>query len=367
MPAAEAQARDHGLARREAGRPQAACSTGCTTGASRASATGARRSRSSTATTAAPVPVPEEDLPVVLPPHRGLPPRRHRRLAAGAARGVVPRAVPARAASARGARPTSPTPSSTRPGTSCATRAPSSTTGRSTRRARAKWLPVDDLHRRQRARGAAPAVLALPHDGAARPGPPRLRGAVPRVPRARPDREGRREDVEVPGQRRRSPTSTSTAGAPTRFRMYLMFLGPFEEGGDFRDAGISGVRRFLDKVWHAGGPEPARRRARRRDAARGARQVAPHQEEGAARTSSRCSYNTAIAAMMEMLNALRESNCCEPGWWRSSWCMLAPFAPHFAEECWERLGHDTSVFDARWPAYDPGAAGATTRSSCRCR
>jgi leucyl-tRNA synthetase len=36
--------------------------------------------------------------------------------------------------------------------------------------------------------------------------------------------------------------------------------------------------------------------------------------------------------------------------------MMAPFAPHFAEECWERLGHRTSVFDARWPAFDPALA-----------
>ena len=77
------------VARAARARARAWCSTGCTTGASRASATGARRSRSSTATTAAPVPVPEKDLPVLLPADRGLPARRHRRLAARAPRGVV--------------------------------------------------------------------------------------------------------------------------------------------------------------------------------------------------------------------------------------------------------------------------------------
>ena len=66
-------------------------------------------------------------------------------------------------------------------------------------------------------------------------------------------------------------------------------------------------------------------------------------------------YNTAIAALMELVNALRADNCCD----QRRWCeelvvMLAPFAPHFAEECWERLGHTTSVFDARWPAWDEG-------------
>ena len=46
--------------------------------------------------------------------------------------------------------------------------------------------------------------------------------------------------------------------------------------------------------------------------------------------------------------------------------MLAPFAPHFAEECWERLGHATSVFDARWPGYDP-TMWSRTPSRSRCR
>ena len=144
------------------------CSTGSTTGASRASGTGARRSRSSTATRCGPVPVPEKDLPVRAAADRGLPPRRHRasRRWRGTRSGTT---CPApRAARRAAARPTSPTPSSTRRGTSCATPAPSSTTGRSTTRGRARWLPGRQLHRRQRARGAAPAVLPLHHHGAAR-------------------------------------------------------------------------------------------------------------------------------------------------------------------------------------------------------
>ena len=119
-----------------------------------------------------------QDLPVVLPADRRLPPRRLRRLAAGPARGVVLRALPDLRHSAPGARPTCPTPSSTRPGTSCATRAPTSTTAPSIRRGPGRWLPGHDVHRRQRARGAAPAVLALHHHGAARPRARRLRGAV---------------------------------------------------------------------------------------------------------------------------------------------------------------------------------------------
>ena len=140
-------------------------------------------------------------------------------------------------------------------------------------------------------------------------------------------------------------------GADT-FRIYLMFLGPFQEGGDFRDAGISGPRRFLDKVWDLVGlanhPD-ARDGEIRREVL-----VKWHQtKQKVAEELEGLRYNTAIAALMELVNVLREYNCCEPMVVGSLVQMTAPFAPHFAEECWERLGHKTSVFDSAWPQYDP--------------
>jgi leucyl-tRNA synthetase len=136
------------------------------------------------------------------------------------------------------------------------------------------------------------------------------------------------------------------------FRMYLMFLGPFEEGGDFRDAGISGVRRFLDKVWQL--VEHARAGERGGELQRSFLAKWNRTKKKVGEDIEALGYNTAIAALMEMLNAIRECNCSEPGVAEEFVVMLAPFAPHFAEECWERLGHDTSVFDTRWPSYDPG-------------
>ena len=128
--------------------------------------------------------------------HRGLPARRHRRLAARAPRGVVSRAVPDVRRSRRVARPTCRTPSSTARGTSCAIRAPSTTTSPFDAERDEEVAAGGLVHRRQRARGAAPAVLALHHDGAARRRARRLRGAVQALPRARPDHPRRREDVE---------------------------------------------------------------------------------------------------------------------------------------------------------------------------
>jgi len=136
------------------------------------------------------------------------------------------------------------------------------------------------------------------------------------------------------------------------FRMYLMFLGPFQEGGDFRDAGINGIRRFLDKVWQLVSQAGL-------EGERGGEVLHPvvlkwHQtKKKVTHDIETLGYNTAIAAMMEMLNTLRESNVHEHRLVEEFIVMLAPFAPHFAEECWERLGHDASVFDARWPGWDP--------------
>jgi len=139
-------------------------------------------------------------------------------------------------------------------------------------------------------------------------------------------------------------------GADT-FRMYLMFLGPFQEGGDFRDAGISGPRRFLDKVWDLVGH--CERASLTGQELHQSVLVKRHQTvKRVTEGMDQLSYNTAIAALMELLNVLRETNCTERHVVKDLLVMLAPFAPHFAEECWERLGSRTSIFDASWPAWD---------------
>jgi leucyl-tRNA synthetase len=133
------------------------------------------------------------------------------------------------------------------------------------------------------------------------------------------------------------------------FRMYLMFLGPYEEGGDFRDQGISGVRRFLDRLWASvrdGTTEGAPDADVLRKLHRTIRKVGED--------TANLGYNTAIAAMMEYMNVVRRGERTpHRDEVRPLVQLVAPFAPHLAEECWELLGHHTSVFDAGWPAFDP--------------
>ena len=166
-------------------------------------------------------------------------------------------------------------------------------------------------------------------------------------------------------------------GADT-FRMYLMFLGPFQEGGDFREEGISGPRRFLEKVWNLVTETAAGSGVRSQESGEAATrtpdprlgspdsrlptpdfrlahavQTKRHQTvKKVTEGLEELRYNTSIAALMEMVNTLRAENSWNRELIEDLIVMLAPFAPHFAEENWERLGHDGSIFDAPWPAWD---------------
>jgi leucyl-tRNA synthetase len=141
-------------------------------------------------------------------------------------------------------------------------------------------------------------------------------------------------------------------GADT-MRLFLMFIGPFEEGGDFRDEGLAGPRRFLGGLWDL--VDQCERQTLignelHRDIVvkwNATKKKVTHDLET-------LNYNTAISALMTLLNAMRESNCAERRIVKEMIVMVAPFAPHFAEECWERLGQQTSVFEARWPTWDEG-------------
>ena len=140
-------------------------------------------------------------------------------------------------------------------------------------------------------------------------------------------------------------------GADT-FRLYLMFLGPFEVGGDYRDEGIQGPYGFLHRLWDTalsatdGPTDPEVEGKLHRTIGQLTQQLGELQ------------YNTAVAALMEYLNVLRAGGRkaaraeVEP-----LVVMIAPFCPHIAEELWERLGHEGSVFEgAHWPAWDEDKA-----------
>jgi len=153
-----------------------------------------------------------------------------------------------------------------------------------------------------------------------------------------------------------NPDEYVTEWGADSFRMYLMFLGPYQDGGDFRSQGISGVRRFLDRLW--GSVRDARRDGDADpDVMRKLHQVIRKVGDDIGALA----YNTAIAAMMEYMNVLRRAErVAHVDEVQPLVQLVAPFAPHLAEECWEHFGHDRSVFDAGWPQWDPALAEEST-------
>ena len=137
-------------------------------------------------------------------------------------------------------------------------------------------------------------------------------------------------------------------GADT-LRVFLMFLGPFEQGGDYREQGLHGPHGFLSRLWQSvvqaedRTPDPEVERKLHQTI----RQVS-EQLPG-------LHYNTAIAAMMEYLNVVRAGGrIAARGEVEPLVVMIAPFAPHLAEELYQRLGYNDGVFEsAAWPSYDP--------------
>ena len=256
-----------------------------------------------------PVPVPEKDLPVLLPPiddfrpdDSGVSPlARHEEWYYV----PCPTLRPARAAG----KPTCPTPSSTRRGTTCATRAPSSPTGPSTRRGRRSGA-------RSRCTSAATSTRCCTccTPGSSRwcstswaTSTSRSRSATFRahglIVKDGSKMSKSKGNVVIPDE------YIARWGADT-FRMYLMFLGPFQEGGDFRDSGISGPRRFLDKVWDLVGQ--CEQVTLTGQEVHQAVVVKRHQTvKKVTEAMEALSYNTAIAALMELLNVMRETNCSD--------------------------------------------------------
>jgi leucyl-tRNA synthetase len=137
-------------------------------------------------------------------------------------------------------------------------------------------------------------------------------------------------------------------GADT-FRTYLMFLGPYQEGGDFRDAGINGVRRFYDRLWRYG-TQTAFSDAPVTD--RRLLALLHRKTKDVTQDLEALQYNTAIARLMELLNGLQDHASHHREAFRRLLQLASPFAPFIAQELWSRLGEEGLICDAPWPAWD---------------
>src|SRR3989338_3838789 len=130
------------------------------------------------------------------------------------------------------------------------------------------------------------------------------------------------------------------------FRVYEMFMGPFDQPVPWDMNGIEGVRRFLDKAWKlfSGSSLPS---------------VTPNLETLYHKTVKKVSddieslsFNTAVSQLMILTNAFVEVGGVPKEFQEGYLKVLAPFAPHIAEELWRDHGHDTSIHVSAWPTHD---------------
>lgn len=135
-------------------------------------------------------------------------------------------------------------------------------------------------------------------------------------------------------------------GADT-LRLYEMFIGDFEKSVPWSDNSVKGCRRFLDRVWTL------------LDLVNEEENYSPNLESDIHKTIKKVSedfetlkFNTAIAAMMSLLNVFKKQESISKGDLKTFLSLLNPVAPHIAEEMWERLGEKSLINESPWPVYD---------------
>ena len=147
-------------------------------------------------------------------------------------------------------------------------------------------------------------------------------------------------------------------------RMYEMFMGPLEDAKPWDTKGVVGIRRFLDKVDNAS----SRVERSETEGSHTKQEIPPLPSVGRNDTVNRTlhkaikkvtadleelKFNTAISQLMIVVNEFSSASSIDKETFETFLKLLAPLAPHLAEELWEKLGHVTSIFNESWPVFDP--------------
>jgi leucyl-tRNA synthetase len=140
-------------------------------------------------------------------------------------------------------------------------------------------------------------------------------------------------------------------------RMYELFMGPLEDGVEWETAGVQGTRRFLDRAWRLLiDPETDTLTSKvSADAATDNKELERALHAAIKKVTSAVTdlrFNTAISELMVFVNEATKATVVPRPWFESFVKILSPFAPHLAEEIWQRLGNTTSIAYAPWPAHD---------------
>ena len=140
-------------------------------------------------------------------------------------------------------------------------------------------------------------------------------------------------------------------GADT-LRLYEMFLGPVEQSKPWDTNGIDGCHRFLKKLWQLFWDKEGNLQVDATEPTADNMKSLHKLIKKVSADIEEFSYNTSISAFMVAINELTAQKCRSHEVMKQIVALLAPFAPHMAEELWEALGQEGSVCDAQWPAFD---------------
>jgi leucyl-tRNA synthetase len=139
-------------------------------------------------------------------------------------------------------------------------------------------------------------------------------------------------------------------------RMYLAFMGPYDQNASWQMQGVTGLRRFLEKVWKL----KSEIRNPKSETNPKSKIQNPKLDSLLHKTIKKVTddienlrFNTAISSMMILVNKLEKEKNIPIANYQLLITLLSPFAPHIAEEIWEQLGHEKSIFFEKWPKYDP--------------
>ncbi len=141
-------------------------------------------------------------------------------------------------------------------------------------------------------------------------------------------------------------------GADT-FRMYEMFLGPVEASKPWDTKGIEGVHRFLRKLWRLFFDDIKGKVWNDELPTETELKILHRTIKKIEEDTERFSFNTAVSTFMIAVNELADSKCNKKEILEKILILLAPYAPHIAEELWQQLGNSGSVLDAAYPIFNP--------------
>lgn len=140
-------------------------------------------------------------------------------------------------------------------------------------------------------------------------------------------------------------------GADT-LRCYEMFLGPVEQSKPWDTKGINGVHNFLRKMWRLYHGQENEFNVVDAEPTKAELKTLHKTIKKVGEDLQRFSWNTVVSTCMIGVNELTEQKCNKRAILEPLVILVAPYAPHIAEELWEKLGHTTSINDAAWPAFD---------------